>query len=382
MYDNTIEYIEDYGQLNEICKNIKKTNIIGIDTEFIRKYTYYPILCLIQVIYFDKNINTYKIAVIDTIKIQNIDIFLNILSSRRIKKIFFSCGQDIDAFLFLMQNNKVNNIDDLQIMMEFCGFNSNIGYANCVKKILGISFDKDKNIQISNWEKRPLTKEQINYAISDVVYLISMYNYLYNLLIENGNYNYYTNEIKHIIKTKNKTHLINNAWKRLKFNLHKQSVSYVLLIKELCKWREEKAIELNKTRGLILSDQSLELITEYKPRTNSELKLLYIDNFDLINLKKTYKIEILEIVNNFTQQYNNMYENDIFYTSERGFPQKKLLNNIYKNMNCICNKLNISITKAINKMDLILLIMNYEKKNNILYGWKYEVFKYIFLQKC
>ena len=73
MYDNAIEYIEDYGQLNEICKNIKKTNIIGIDTEFIRKYTYYPILCLIQVIYFDKNINTYKIAVIDTIKIQKLE---------------------------------------------------------------------------------------------------------------------------------------------------------------------------------------------------------------------------------------------------------------------------------------------------------------------
>ena len=382
MYDNEVEYIDDLQKLHIACKYIKQnTNIIGIDTEFIRKHTYYPILCLVQVIFFDSNISKYKTFIIDTIKITDIKYFLQILNSNKIKKIFFSFSQDIDAFLYLMKNKKIHNVDDIQIMMEFCSYNTNIGYANCVTKILNVSFTKNKALQISNWQKRPLKQEQIDYAVSDVVYLIPMYNYLYKSLVENSNYNHYISEIKYILKSKNKKELINNSWKKLKFLLHKKSLSYVLLIKELCRWRENQAIEQNKIRHLILTDNSLDLLAEHKPTTIKELKLLYINNADLINLQKIHKHELFEIINNFIKQNGALYDNDIFYTSEKGFPNKSLLNDIYKEVIQISNKLNISLTRTINKMEIILLLMKYEVKRNILYGWKYDIFKYIFLKK-
>ena len=382
MCDNIVEYIEDVEKLNIACKYIKKsTNIIGIDTEFIRKHTYYPILCLVQVVFFDTNIKKNKIFVIDTIKIKNIENFLKILNSTKIKKIFFSFSQDIDAFLYLMKNKKIHNVDDVQIMMEFCSYNTNIGYANCVKKILNISFTKNKALQVSNWERRPLKQEQIDYAVSDVIYLIPMYNYLYKLLVENSNYNYYTNEVKYILKSKNTDELIKHSWKKLKFILHKKSLTYVLLMKELCKWRENKAIEQNKIRHLILTDNSLELLSQHKPTTIKELKSIYSNNLDLINLTKIHKYELLEIINNFVKQNGNLYDNDIFYTTEKGFPDKTLLNDIYKQITQISNKLNISPTRTINKMEIMLLLTKYETKRNILYGWKYDIFKYIFLKK-
>ena len=148
MYDNEVEYIDELQKLHIACKYIKQnTNIIGIDTEFIRKHTYYPILCLVQVIFFDSNISKYKTFIIDTIKITDIKYFLQILNSNKIKKIFFSFSQDIDAFLYLMKNKKIHNVDDIQIMMEFCSYNTNIGYANCVTKILNVSFTKNKALQ-------------------------------------------------------------------------------------------------------------------------------------------------------------------------------------------------------------------------------------------
>ena len=47
-----VEYIDDYKTFNELCIFLKKNiDVIGIDTEFSRHYTYYPKLSLIQLIY-------------------------------------------------------------------------------------------------------------------------------------------------------------------------------------------------------------------------------------------------------------------------------------------------------------------------------------------
>lgn len=376
--NKNINYIDNVEAFESICKYIRNNvDIIGIDTEFIRQHTYYPILCLIQLIYFDGNINNYKTIAIDTIKIKNITSFLKILKIKKIKKIFFSFSQDIDAFYFLTKD-KINNVEDIQIMLEFCGYNPNIGYANCVEQILNIEFKKNKSLQISNWLERPLSNQQLKYAINDVIYLIPIYNYLLDLIKQNNNYDYYINEISNIIKNKNKKYLINNSWKKLKFNLHKKNISYVLLLKELCKWREEKAIDLNIIRHLVIDDYVLEILATHKPRSINELKLLYNDNSELIYIKKIYKKEILEIIDNFIINHEKLYKDDIFYTCEKGFPEKELLNIKYKEINAISNKLNISTSRTLSKMDIILIMMKYEKKRKILYGWKYNIFKNIF----
>lgn len=374
-----MRYIDNLISLRKTCKYIERNvDIIGVDTEFIRKTTYYPILYLVQLSYFDKNINNYNILIIDVLKIKNITALLRIIHSKHIKKIFFSFSQDLDAFMYLMEGSFVNNVDDLQIMLEFCGYNSNIGYADCIKTIFGIEFKKDKCLQISNWGKRPLSKKQLEYAENDVYYLIDIYKELYNNMQQNDNYRYYASEIKHILKSKNEKYMIDNSWKKIKFNLHKKHVDYVLLLKELCKWREIEAIKLNKCRKLIISDEILEQFAINKPRTKNDLKLLYTWNKNLINVKKEYKDALLDIINNFIINYNNTYKDDIYYISEKGLPNKDIVNNIYTKIENIAEKQNISMTRCLSKMDIISILNKYEKKRTILYGWKFELFADIF----
>lgn len=85
---NQYEYIIETEQLIDLCNDIiENTNIIAIDTEFMRKNTYYPILCLIQVGYYDKKTNEIKKFIIDPLY-ENIklDIFCKeILNNEKIK---------------------------------------------------------------------------------------------------------------------------------------------------------------------------------------------------------------------------------------------------------------------------------------------------------
>ena len=183
-------YIDNDEDLINICNEIKeKTNIIAIDTEFTKQKEYFPTLSIIQLSFFNGEI--IKNCVIDVL-IENIDLtpFFAILSNEKIKKIFHSCSQDLEA-LYHISGNIPTSIEDTQIMAEFCGMKSNLSYIDLIKDALGIIVKKDKKIQCGNWMNRPLTDKQLEYASSDVDYLLEMYIVLAQKLDKNKNFKYY-----------------------------------------------------------------------------------------------------------------------------------------------------------------------------------------------
>ena len=175
--------IDNNEELKNVCNYIKNNiDVLALDTEFIRKNTYFPDLCLIQIAYYVKSELT--IYLIDTTnKELELKYFFKILNSRKIKKIIHSSSQDLEAFIGIKGCRKINNLEDTQLMCEFCG-DEQLSYSNTVTKYMSIiNFEKDKNIQVSDWKKRPLTEEQIKYARNDVFYLIDLYNILFKILV-------------------------------------------------------------------------------------------------------------------------------------------------------------------------------------------------------
>ncbi|MDE4940849.1 ribonuclease D, partial [Francisella tularensis subsp. holarctica] len=67
-------------------------------------------------------------------------------------------------------NCEVNKIFDTQLAATFLGFQTQSSLKTLLKEILDIEIEKES--QFSDWSNRPLTKNQINYAIKDVEYLI------------------------------------------------------------------------------------------------------------------------------------------------------------------------------------------------------------------
>ena len=93
----------------------------------------------------------------------------SLLENEKIKKIFHFGRADLG---FLKQHLSINvrNIFDTKIASKICRkFTSNHGLKDLSKDLIGIKLDKE--MQTSDWGKQEYTKEQIQYAANDVLYL-------------------------------------------------------------------------------------------------------------------------------------------------------------------------------------------------------------------
>jgi ribonuclease D len=93
----------------------------------------------------------------------------SILENEKIKKIFHFGRADLG---FLKQHLSINvrNIFDTKIASKICRkFTSNHGLKDLSKDLIGVKLDKE--MQTSDWGKEEYTKEQIQYAANDVLYL-------------------------------------------------------------------------------------------------------------------------------------------------------------------------------------------------------------------
>ena len=158
-----IQTLEDLIFLNE---ELLKCPYVAVDTEFRRTTKDNMKLALMQVN------DSSEIYLIDCLQIKEPREACSFLSSPDPKKIFHSCREDIEA-IYSWTNKGVLNIYDTQIANSLLGGTYSIGYQALVKEKIGLKVNKDETR--TNWLKRPLTEAQLNYAASDVYYLIDLY---------------------------------------------------------------------------------------------------------------------------------------------------------------------------------------------------------------
>ena len=158
-----IETSEDLMFLN---KELLQCPYVAIDTEFRRTAKDNMKLALLQV-----NDST-EIYLIDCLQIKEPKEICSFFSSPDTKKIFHSCREDIEA-IYSWTKRGVLNIYDTQIANSLLGGTYSISYQALVKEKIGLEVSKDETR--TNWLRRPLTEAQLNYAASDVYYLIDLY---------------------------------------------------------------------------------------------------------------------------------------------------------------------------------------------------------------
>jgi len=113
-----------------------------------------------------------EIYLVDTVLIEDPQEHASFLFSESVTKIFHSCKEDIEA-VYAWTGKIMVSLFDTQLADAFLNGHYSIGYQGLVEEKLGITVDKGETR--SNWIRRPLRDSQLNYAASDVEFLIELY---------------------------------------------------------------------------------------------------------------------------------------------------------------------------------------------------------------
>jgi ribonuclease D len=255
--------ITDQRELELLCQKLAACPFITIDTEFLRERTYYPKLCLLQVSGPDQ-----QAAAIDPIEgALDLSPLFDILLNQKILKVLHAGRQDLEIF-YRLTGKVISPFFDTQIAAMVCGYGDSIGYENLVRDITGAGLDK--SVQFTDWSKRPLSDRQIDYALGDVIHLVSIYKHLSAELEKRGRTSWVFQEEEILADPNTYANNPYDAWKRIKLRSPKPKTLAVL--RELAAWRETQSQKRDMPRTWILRDETMADMAAQTPRTPDQLK--------------------------------------------------------------------------------------------------------------
>ncbi len=255
-------WIETEQDLQSLSAQLRSSDWLALDTEFMRERTYYPQLCLVQIAAPD------VVACIDILALTTFEPLLELLLDPHIVKVMHSARQDLEM-LFHLCGRVPTPIFDTQLAASFNGLPDQAGYATVVKSLLGVSLAKSHTR--ADWSQRPLSAAALQYAADDVRYLRDIYLRLKQDLERQGRLAWL--DAEHAVLTDPATYHPDpsTAWQRLR-GLQRLDSRRLAAAKLLAAWREQQAMDRNLPRQWIFKDEVLFDLTRRLPENIEELK--------------------------------------------------------------------------------------------------------------
>lgn len=249
------EYIEDDASLARFCAALGQASYCAIDTEFIRESTYYPELALIQIA------SDELLGCIDPLAITDFGPLAELLVRDNLLKVFHASSQDLEI-LYQKFGKVPVPVFDTQLAAAVLGYNHQISYADLVQQITGVQLEK-KHTR-ANWMRRPLSRDELDYAMDDVRYLMLVYQELDARLASTRRRNWIANDLQAMSQAANYEVDQDQLWKRLR-GVQKLKGEKLQIASDLCRWRERLAQQQNRPRRWIAKDDALIEIARQKP---------------------------------------------------------------------------------------------------------------------
>ncbi|OJH30961.1 Ribonuclease D [Wolbachia endosymbiont of Armadillidium vulgare] len=352
--------ISTTSELENACEELiaKEPKFIAVDTEFIRNnLIYYPRLSLIQISYGDKSF------IVD-ILVPEIDLSLikKIMLNRDITKVFHSCRQDIESLLTVFKCVPTP-IFDTQVAAMFCHYYHDfIGYSKVVEQYQGIVLDKIK-AKNSDWLGRPLSEDQLDYAISDVVHLYDLHQILCSKLEESNRMSWFQEEMELLVNINRYLHSPKDAWRRVKFN-YEANPRLMLVVKAVSEWQETLAQRYNINRNKVINNAVIIGLIEKNVERIDEV----LDDLKR-NTKNIKEEDLLEFIDIFNENEKEFVQQN--YTLSDNY-DKSVFDILSIILESKCKENNISRKLVSSKDELAGSISG--KIDKLFKGWRYDFF--------
>jgi ribonuclease D len=254
--------ITDMTELDHVLAQIDEHKEFGMDLEFIPERTYYPIICLVQL-----NVGA-KVYLVDPIKMQDLQALWQRVADPSIVKVLHAASQDL-TIIFQRSGLIPQNIFDTQIAAGFVGLGHPAGYGKLLATMFDITLSKTESF--TDWQARPLSQSQIDYAIDDALHLLPLYHDLKKDLESRGRLDWVLEECKlyeepsYYIKESGREFLrVKGAQ-----GLHRRKLG---VLQALCLWRDAEAKRRDKPARSVIADNILLELARKPPESLNDIQ--------------------------------------------------------------------------------------------------------------
>lgn len=240
-------YIDHPDQAEATARSLRAASRLAFDTEFIREDTYSGKLCLLQVS------DGEHVACVDVLALEGVGPFGELLTDPAVVKVFHAARQDLEI-LYELLGSVPAPLWDTQLAAALLGYPDQVGYAALVSGELDAPLAKDH--ARTDWSRRPLSPEQLEYAADDVRHLLPLADRLGERLEALGRADWAAEESAALTRESLYAFDADGAWRRVKAAGQLEGQALARLV-ALARWREEEARRRNRPRRWILRDDAL-----------------------------------------------------------------------------------------------------------------------------
>lgn len=258
-----LQYIRDANALAGLAQQLAGAARIALDTEFMRERTYYAKLCLVQLATPD------LLAVVDPLAVSDLRPLWDVVTGGA-EIVFHAAGQDLEIIAGLSGGVPQQHFDT-QVAAAFVGYGDSIGYSRLLDRVVGHTPGHSE--AYTDWTRRPLSQDQIDYALDDVRYLLEIADKLESELREAGREAWVREELAAVLDNVQPEAEPNDMWRKVRGARGLRGRKLAVL-QEVAAWREREAQARDIPRQRVVADRVLAEIAKRAPKQPAQIERL------------------------------------------------------------------------------------------------------------
>lgn len=249
------------------CRTLQASDWIALDTEFIRETSFFPQFEILQLATRDEVFLVDVSTLIKRAGQASLEPVRQLIRNRDVLKVIHACLGDQECLYWLFKE-VAEPVFDTAIGGALLGIGDSPGLATLMKNFLNIELKKGHSR--TNWAKRPLPEELLEYAAADVEELVHLAEVIKEQLDKAGRWDWALKASQNA----GRSELYDVAPEAIAERLgkaHGFDRRDLPLLIELVRWREDRVRRTNRPRRWVADDSVLLSLCRAKPKTQEQL---------------------------------------------------------------------------------------------------------------
>jgi ribonuclease D len=254
---NHTHYVDSAPKFETLLRQLSSQATIGLDTEFISEGRYEPELCLVQLS------TPEEIFIVDPLVFPGLRPMWELLAAPGRELVTVAARQEV-KFCAKGADAPPACVLDLQVAAGLLGYGYPLSHTNLCLRILNARVNGGESF--TDWRKRPLRPVQLEYAADDVRYLLPMRDKILERAGKLDRTSWVRGECDHLVKSVLRE---DERW-RISGSA-RLSRRQLAVLREVWRWRDRQASNLNVPTSRVLGDSMLIEIARRSPASVDDL---------------------------------------------------------------------------------------------------------------